>query len=845
MPNTPHAPRIPCSFFGSAADAFPAPGVLDWPDGLDAFREVDGTPTPNAKDPGKDGPAWSPATYPAEVTRRSDAAVDALHALVLDYDSGTLDAEDTLARWGGFERVLHSTYKPGRWRVVIPYARPLTPAEHAAVYAWAVAREGALIDPSCRNPSRLFYLPTVRTDLDTEPVFGYEPGERLDPGALGLATIIQSPPSIDSTAMRGQSTGSPGARGAADAGIYEGIGVVRQDEDAALIESRCLFMARVHAEAASLPEPEWYAGLSILSRCRGGDDLAHEWSKPYAHYSWGETEAKYQRAKAVGPSTCAHIRALSPACTACPLSVTSPVQLGRNPAAAPAEEGEDPHARVKEAEARAEQARHAEADALVRAEQARKHLRVIRGERGASDDDIADAVRGVAAAQDAHREAERVRKGAEKALAAARKAVSVEGLPPEADPAVWQRMSHGKDGPKDTVANVLRVLGEDPRWASRLSYDAFSLDVCLDGRVLPEEQATVLTARLGDTYGLDTTTGRVIECARAVAVRRAFHPVRDWLESLAWDGTERIPEVLLRGFGAHVPPGCEDLLVRMSECFLVSMVARAMQPGAKVDTMLVLTGKQGAGKSTGLETLASQPWYSGSKIDLMGKDGYMNLRGKWLYEIAELEALKRAEAVTSKAWLSNRVDTYRAPYARRAEDHPRQTVLAGTTNEDEFLTDPTGHRRYHPVRVERVDLGWLGEYRGQVFAEALEMYRRGVTWWIPEGSALADKLAAYSAPYTTAHPWTERVVDWLHHHALRKRDVPFTVIDVLTSALMLDTKDIKQGEVVAVAGILRQVGCVRHGRSRAEGVYATTYSLPSSWPTREESKTLVLRTVSG
>lgn len=808
------------SRFNSAADSTPKPGDVVWPEGFDDFREVDGTPRQGIKDPGKDGPGWSPTTYGTPY--RKDDHVLLIHALVLDYDSGALDAEDTLSRWDGYERVLHSTYKPGRWRVIIPYETPLSPHDHARVYQWAIKREGTLIDATCKNPSRFFYWPCARTDLDIEPTFAYIPGRKLSLPAD--APHIQSPPSPLNVTMRGLSPASGEARGAAD-DVYSAVTATEQREDAALIEQRCRFMARVKAEATTIGEPEWYAGLSILARCKGGDDLAHEWSKPYAGYNHAETEAKYQRTKLVGPATCAHVRTISPACATCPLHITSPVQLGRNDERPAVEEPAadlDPHAVIKDAEAALAEARVAEDTALVRKETARRALSALRRANAiASEDDVAAAVREASAADESVRAAERTRKAREKALVIARKAVSTEGLPPGADPAVWQRLHLSKEGrPVDTVANVLRVMGDDPRWSSRLSFDTFSLDVLLDGKVLPEESATELTAKLGYDYALDTRTSTTMECVRTVAHRREVHPVRAWLDTLSWDGTPRVGSLLARGFGAVVGDS-EELVERMSVCFLLSMVARVYQPGAKVDTMLVLIGKQGARKSTGLETLASYPWYSGSKLDLLSKDSFINLRGKWLYEIAELEGLKRVEASASKAWMSNRIDTYRAPYERRSADHPRQTVMAGTTNEETILLDPSGSRRYHPVPVHEVDTDWLAEYRGQLFAEAAVMYRAGTSWWIPEGTDMAEKLAAWSLPFQSQHPWTETIYSWL---IAKNTPAVFSTVDVITRALMKDAKDITHNDQTAAGNVLRALGCTRAGRSR--GNLGNYYRVP-------------------
>ena len=884
--------QLPVSFFAHKNVGVPTPGVLAWPDGFDDFREVDGTPTPHEKTPNKDGPLWSSATFgPSPVeqtgfrkglgrvvtcaigeTRRNKPCVVSVSAVGLDYDHGDLDAGELTERWARFEHVIHSTFTPGRYRIVLPYAAPVTSEQHAAVYAWFVAQDGRL-DRATSDASRAFYLPTCRIDLDVDPVFGYNRGELLDPKLIGLDLprvrgSSGSPSSTTGPALEGAmghaGTRSPAAgvlppRPPTGGGVdspYAGIEAVDQREDLALIESRCRFMAHVRADATTLPQPEWYAALSIIGRCRGGDDLAHEISAPYPGYAEAECEETYQRAKvSAGPRTCADIRRLvgpTGACAGCTLQITSPVQLGRNEsataptpthpraagagttaAAANADSFDgaevDFFAALRDAEARQQEARLAEDAAILRVENARRHLTSLRRVGAvASEDDVAAGVAALGAAKEAVRLAERVRKSRERDTAAAKKRTSVEGLPPGADPSVWQRLRMGREStPTNTTANLLTVLDDDPRWSSRLTYDAFSLDVCLDGVPLPEEQATRLVGKLGHDYALDTSTPALLECVRAVAVARKFHPVQQWLGSLAWDGTPRVDDLMLRGFGA-LPRNDADLVRTIGAKFLVSLVARAMKPGAQVDTMLVLTGKQGMHKSSSFRALVGDAWFADTKMDLANKDSFINLSGKWLIEFGEMSAVRKADDHTAKGWLTSRVDRYRAPYAKRAEDHPRQSVACGTANgEDyEFLQDPTGWRRYWPMTVARADIVWIAEHRAQLFAEAVVMYGAGFRWWFDEGSDEAERLKAFVAPYVPTHPWTDAVAGWCQATAGDRNLEVFTVATVLNRALGMQIVDIKKSDQNEVANILREVGCERVDRSYENGHYVTRYRRP-------------------
>jgi predicted P-loop ATPase len=806
------------STFACVTDATPRAVTLDFPHDLDDFRVG-----------GKDGPLWSPALFRG--TRRLDAEVVSVCALVLDYDAkhGPYDPAELVERWCGYTHVIHSTHTPGGYRVILPYAAPISADVHRSVYLWALGLDDRA-DASCKNPSRAFYRPTCR-DLDTEPVFGYTEGALLDVDRLQIDLRVRpagsahpsKPPAPTSPTASAATTGA----GAAD--VYASLDGPQQRESLALIETRCAFAAHARADAATLPEPEWYAWLSLVARCVDGDTLVHDIGSAHPGYSGYETEEKYARAKAVGPATCAHVRTLSPACKGCPLQVTSPVQLGRDTTHEVPVPEEDLQAAVTQAEGFLDVARRDEDKAIVAVEMARRRLALLRSATStASEEDVEAAVVALSGARAGQRAAERTRRGREKELRAARDRISVEGLPAGADPAVWQRlrMQAKAPMPADTLANVLTILDTDPRWSSRFSYDDFSLDVCLDGQPIPEEHATSLTAKLGYDYALDTVTPRVMECMRVAAKKRAFHPVRDWLDGLKWDGTSRVGDLLLRGFGAD-PLHDEALVREVGTQFIVSLVARVRKPGEKVDTMLILTGKQGMFKSTSFETLVGAPWFLSTKLDLSSKDSYIALRGKWLVEFGEMAAVKRTDDNTSKGWMSNKVDNYRAPYAKRAEDHPRQTVACGSTNEDEFLMDPTGYRRYRPFPVGRADIAWIGEHREQLFAEASVLYAAGKTWWFDEGTEWAERMQKWAAPYQTTHPWAETVVAWLEQTAKVPMREVFTITDVLVHALGKNVGDVTKVEHTDVGNILRAVGCPRSGRTMQDGVYTSRYRRPA------------------
>lgn len=221
--------------------------------------------------------------------------------------------------------------------------------------------------------------------------------------------------------------------------------------------------------------------------------------------------------------------------------------------------------------------------------------------------------------------------------------------------------------------------------------------------------------------------GTLEEAVRMVAYRHRYHPVREYLNGLTWDKEPRLATWLQRAVleeDEHSPE-LQRYLARVGTWFLQGMVARALEPGVKFDYMLILEGAQGMRKSTLLATLAGA-WFADTGLVLGEKDSYQQLQGRWLYEFPELDAFSKADVTKIKAFIASVSDYFRASFDKRARDYPRQLVFGGSTNEDHYLTDPTGNRRFWPVRVTRqIDIDWVREVRDQLFAEAVERFRRG------------------------------------------------------------------------------------------------------------------------
>jgi predicted P-loop ATPase len=364
------------------------------------------------------------------------------------------------------------------------------------------------------------------------------------------------------------------------------------------------------------------------------------------------------------------------------------------------------------------------------------------------------------------------------------------------------------DDPRGNLFNTMVALREDQRIA-----DAFRLDemlrapVVLDnGTLRPVTDADV--SRLQELLqhaGLHTLSKDTAHQAVDLrASENAFHPVRDHLSSLRWDGAKRVHGWLHTYLGAEYTPYSQQI----GTMFLVAMVARVFDPGCKCDYMMVLEGPQGARKSTACAILGGI-WFSDCLPDINGgKDVPQHLNGKWLIEIAELAALSKAENARLKMFITRPVERYRPTYGRKEVIEPRQCVFIGTTNQSAYLRDETGGRRFWPVKVGAIDTDALARDRDQLFAEAVALYRSGARWW-PDSTFEAEHIRPQQEARFEVDAWEEAIAQWL---ASRQQT---TVLEVAKEALFIETPKLGTTEQRRISGILERLGWVRGKRTPA------------------------------
>ena len=250
------------------------------------------------------------------------------------------------------------------------------------------------------------------------------------------------------------------------------------------------------------------------------------------------------------------------------------------------------------------------------------------------------------------------------------------------------------------------------------------------------------------------------QAVEVFARERSFHPVRDWLNGLSWDGVRRIDRWLFVYFGAEAEDDdAIEYVSAIGKMFLIAMVARVFRPGCQADYMLVLEGDQGILKSSACRALAGQ-WFSDSlPDDIQGKDARQHLRGKWLIEVSELAAFSKAETEALKAFFTRREERYRPPFGRHDVVEKRQCLFIGTTNEESYIKDQTGGRRYWPVKCLSIDVEGLAGVRDQLFAEALIRFRMGDRWW-PTAADEARFFKPQQERREEDDPWVPPVATW-------------------------------------------------------------------------------------
>lgn len=349
-----------------------------------------------------------------------------------------------------------------------------------------------------------------------------------------------------------------------------------------------------------------------------------------------------------------------------------------------------------------------------------------------------------------------------------------------------------KGGIASCIENVVVILNGDPSLSGCVGFNEMSHNIVAT-RSLPwrkvrgESQWTDaddadLRYYLERVYGL-TGKDKIFDGLNVVAMARRFHPVRDYLDGCMWDGVQRLERLLVEFLGADDTPYTRAVTRKA----LVAAVARIYRPGCKFDYMLTIRGRQGLGKSALISKLGG-PWFSDSFTTLQGKDAFEQVQGVWLMEIGELASMKKAEVESIKLYLSKQVDRFRPAYGRRIQEFPRQCVFIGTTNEEQFLRDKTGNRRFWVVDTPHTPTRHWSQLTpaevALIWAEAVAIYKKGEALYLSE--EMEAEARAIQETYEEENPKVGIVAQYLE----RKLPEGWRTMDLYARRMWLEGSEV-------------------------------------------------------
>ncbi|HEY1695168.1 MAG TPA: virulence-associated E family protein [Polyangiaceae bacterium] len=408
--------------------------------------------------------------------------------------------------------------------------------------------------------------------------------------------------------------------------------------------------------------------------------------------------------------------------------------------------------------------------------------------------------------------------------------------------------------PSRDVANLISVLVHDPRWFGVVGRNSFAERDEIrsappwhpheaQGAVAgpwTDADVTRLRAWFARAYAVSPSVRDVEQAVGVAAAGRPFHPVRDYLTQLRWDGSPRLDAWLATYAGAIGSTYATEVGRR----WMISAVARVMSPGCQVDCTLILESRaHGTGKTSAFRALVPElGWFSETGITLGDKDSYQNLHGIWLYLFDELDSLQRGQLTRTKNFLTAVTDHYRESYGRRSRHVVRQNVFCGSTNESQYLPDQTGNRRFWPVRVLRpIDVDGIRRDRDQLWAEAMALYTAGQPWHV-DNAELRTLCEEEASARTPADPWSDRIAAWLERpteltvdgfgRQIRKPmpvpDGGWLGADILVHAIGKEIQDVNKSDETRVGLVLGMLGWERGHQRTEHGARVRRYQPSSS-----------------
>jgi predicted P-loop ATPase len=387
-------------------------------------------------------------------------------------------------------------------------------------------------------------------------------------------------------------------------------------------------------------------------------------------------------------------------------------------------------------------------------------------------------------------------------------------IPPPPDGPEWtDGLTKGPGGAvAQTLHNARTILRNHEDFRGLIRWNEVTKKVEVTGgpmrqysRFGTENVVAGIVDHLSSAHGVNVNHKDLGRRVYAVARERPYDPVREHLLSLRWDGVPRLDTWLSVYCGAVEDDENRRFLRLVGRRWPISLVARGLDPGCKVDNVLVLKGPGGLGKSTVFEILGGE-WFCDTAINLGDKDSRMMASRYWLCELAECVAFKRSGSDVLKNFFSSRSDKFRPPYGSEIEEFPRRCVFVGTLNEDMFLTDETGNRKYYVVEVIYTPeaLNMLRRDRDQLLAEAVAAWRAGEKWYF--GYEEISITEAQNEKYMVETAAKSKVASWWYgmHKSERPRDM--TTLEVWEMAFDASAVQNKDNDMMRIGHALAKMG---------------------------------------
>ena len=394
-----------------------------------------------------------------------------------------------------------------------------------------------------------------------------------------------------------------------------------------------------------------------------------------------------------------------------------------------------------------------------------------------------------------------------------------------------------------SLFNTINIFKSDVNLGATLQYNEFSGFIEINKKAdwdtsantryprnINDNDSILIKGYLSMEKGIEPSINIVDEACYFIAQQNSYHPIRNYLDSLHWDGVDRLSNWLVEYCGA------EDTKLNqyISKLFFVSAVKRIYEPGCQYDHMIILEGDQGVNKTRLLEAIGKEFYNNITLVD-RDKDTVQRMQGSWIIEIGELAVLKKRDAESIKNFITLKFDDARFAYGRKNSRYPRQSVFVGTINATDagYLNDFTGNRRFVPVEIKFADIERVKKDRDQLFAQAVELYKDNFEIYIQNG--LEKDLMEAQESRELYDEWCDIIKQGIWGKRL-DIDIYVTPINLYVQFIKGDINHYGGLERGRMVNALKKIGAVRIGQKTVNGVPGKYYDISKVLQNLKENK---------